>query len=562
MSLRLRSRLTLAFVALALLPLAAVVPFALNALTRTLAAQQTASVEAAFTAARAEWDGQCPLIRRAMADLAQSVVVEQWARDLARGTPEGSLRDLARQLMDARGLTVLSLMDERGTTLSSGHLPARMGDPDPTLLGVTHVGRGTCVVAQLDVGTASGIQQVPAIVSAQTYSYGTLQLRLVGGLRLDRGLPEQLARLTAAHVTLWHDGRAISAAGGVDQPGLHRTLPAGERLEWRFTFDGSTPQLARRGLLGAFALLAGLGLSLSLLIGAWVSRRITRPIEALRSASQDVALGHLNAHIQNGGPGEVGELVTAFNGMTQRLRAATEERIAAERVAAWQDIAKALAHEIKNPLTPIQMSLETLAAAVRANNPKALQLLVEATPAMLEEVARLRRTVDAFSRFARLPQPLLQRFDLGQWSASVLTLHGATRPGTTLTTELASRLWVHGDRDQLSQLLVNLVKNAQEALPPEGGHVTVRTRRSGAWAVLEIEDTGPGVPPEVQSKLFTPYFTTKAGGSGLGLAIASRIAHEHGGKLELDLHKTPGSIFRLLLPLAEEPTAPAESTSR
>jgi len=167
-------------------------------------------------------------------------------------------------------------------------------------------------------------------------------------------------------------------------------------------------------------------------------------------------------------------------------------------------------------------------------------------------VERLRRTIDAFARFARLPAAQLEPLDLTAWTEQALGIAGA-RPGVTLRWEPGPSLPVRADRDQLAQLLHNLLRNAEEAMPT-GGQVTVRTKEQGDRAVLEVEDTGPGIPADVRSRVLEPGVTTKAGGTGLGLALGARIAQGHGGTLEVDTAPGAGALLRLRIPYE---TAPA-----
>ena len=174
---------------------------------------------------------------------------------------------------------------------------------------------------------------------------------------------------------------------------------------------------------------------------------------------------------------------------------------------------------------------------------------MESAPAMLEEVERLRRTIDAFARFARLPAARLEPLELTAWTEQALGIAGA-RPAVSLRWEPGPALPVLADRDQLAQLLHNLLKNAEEAMP-SGGQATVRTRADGERAVLEVEDTGPGIPTQERERVLEPGVTTKASGSGLGLALGARIAQGHGGTLEVDGGAAGGALIRLRIPRAE-----------
>ncbi|MBX5483745.1 MAG: HAMP domain-containing protein [Myxococcaceae bacterium] len=547
---RLRTRLALAFALLAVLPLLVVVPLAIRDLRHTLSGELNARTRSSTAAARAALERTSEDVRRAIEELAQSVALEDVAREVrAGGSPQ--LAGSAERLMKSRGLTVLSLFDSQGTTLSSGHLPARIGDPDEALFSVARAGQRDPVPVLVELRDAHGLRKMPALVTARSMDYGALRIWVVGGVLLDQSMVDHLANLAGAEVRLRIGEDVLATAGTARPPVVTETiaLPPVGRIE----LDYSRAALldAEQGIVRAFGTLVAIGLALSVLLGLLIARRITRPVEALTSAAREVSQGRLTLKVEERASGEVGELVQAFNRMTADLRTTTEQLVASERVAAWQEVARRLAHEIKNPLTPIQMSLETLLAAKKAQSPRFHALFEESAGAVLEEVERLRRIVDEFSRFARLPRPKLEALDAADLVAQVLALYAAPRPGIALRSELEQGLRVRADRDQLTQVLVNLVKNAEEALGEKGGTITVRARRRDAEVALEVEDDGPGIRPEDRARLFEPYFTTKEGGTGLGLAIAARISQEHGGRLEVGGEPGKGAVFSLLLPVAD-----------
>ena len=253
--------------------------------------------------------------------------------------------------------------------------------------------------------------------------------------------------------------------------------------------------------------------------------------------------------------GEVGELVEGFNAMTAELRSTTARAAAAERVAAWREVARRLAHEVKNPLTPVAMSVETLREAWARRRPDFGELFEEGTRAISEEVRRLVRIVDAFSRFARLPEPVRQPVPAAELLGAALALYPEAEGEPRVVRALAPDLpVVEVDRDQLQQVLQNLLVNALEALAPRGrGTVKVAARRHEGGLLVSVEDDGPGLSPADLARVFEPYFTTKEGGTGLGLAIADRIAREHGGRLEASSAEGRGATFTLWLPAAGEP---------
>ncbi len=546
---RLRWTLTLAFVALAVTQVAVVVPLALNRLSDLLGRQLEARVDQLMVAADAETTRLGEDVQRRMAELAQSQALEDVARDAARVPPPPHVTTAASTLMAPRGLEVLALLDDTGRTLSSGHLPARLGEPDDPLFAVT-ASPGALVPAMVDVSTAAGLAPVPALVVARAVDFGERRLWVVGGARLGQAQTDALARLTGARVELDSQGQRVAESG--EEPGpfaLVRTRAVGPVASVSLRFSRADFFATRSQLQGAFVALTALGLLLSVGLGLLVGARLSRPVEALTAAARRIASGEPGVVVQTPAAGaELQSLVEAFNRMTLDLKAATDRLLASERVAAWQEVARRLAHEIKNPLTPIRMSLETLLAASQRGplDERFRGLFTESARAVLEEVDRLKRIVDEFSQFARLPRSQLARVDLAEALQPVLALY-APHGDLRYRLELSAGLQVMADRDQLTQVVVNLVKNAEEAMP-QGGLVTVRVLRRGGLAAVEVEDQGTGIAPEVRSRLFEPYATTRPNGTGLGLAIAQRITHEHGGTLEALDAPGGGALFRLTLP--------------
>ncbi|WP_163998596.1 ATP-binding protein [Pyxidicoccus caerfyrddinensis] len=548
---RLRTRLALAFTLLAVVPLAVVVPPTLTRLRDTLSRELDARMEAAITSAQESLERSGANARRAVEELVDSPAMEDLARE-ARESPTRAIQaGTAEGLMRSRGLTVLALFDRGGTVLSSGHLPARRGDPDPALFDVTREKSPKPVPVRVEVRTPSGLRQLPALVTARPVDYGDLRLWAVGGVLLDEGLAQHLARLTQARVSLMSGDTELARAGEAEPPTVERTLPLGEAATVRLVFSRAAANEAEQGVMRAFLLLAGLGAAFAVLLGLLVSRWMTRPVEALTEGARRVAEGALDAQVAVEASGEVGELVRTFNRMTGELKATTERLVASERIAAWQEVARRLAHEIKNPLTPIRMSLETLLAAQEARHPRFPDMFKESAGVVLEEVDRLRRIVDEFSRFARMPKPQLAPVDLGELVQSVLSLYAAPPEGIQILPSLQTGVVAKVDRDQLTQVLVNLVKNGEEAMKEKGGALRVRVKGTEADAIVEVEDSGPGIPPEHRARIFEPYFTTKEGGTGLGLAIAARILQEHGGKLDVAGEPGQGARFIVVLPRAE-----------
>ncbi len=547
---RLRTRLALAFALIALLPLGLVVPLAIRDLRATLSGELSRRADGAVAAANAALAQDAEELRRSVEELSESVALEELAKGI-HGNDLPELTTAGERLMKSRGLSVLALFSSDGRTLTSGHLPARLGDPDPALFAITRAAPQSPTPLMVELRDEQGLKSKPAIAFARPMDYGDLRIWIVGGQLLDSGLAERLSRITAARVEIRDaQKQLVGSAGEAPPPSVTRTLSIGDASTIELRFSRAALLRAEQDLIRAFAVVAFVGLLFSVLLGILLARRVTRPVEALTEATRKIGVGQLQAQVQVAASGEVGELVSAFNRMTSDLEKATSQLVATERVAAWQEVARRLAHELKNPLTPIKMSLETLLAAKAQQSPRFDALFQESAGAVLEEVERLRRIVDEFSRFARLPKPDRKRCDLSELLGQVLSLYASPPPGIRLIAEIAPGLLASADRDQLTQVLVNLVKNAEEVLPG-GGQIFVRGRKVAGEVQLEVEDSGPGVRLEDRKNIFEPYFTTKQGGTGLGLAIAARICQEHGGRLEVTGEPDQGARFVVSLPALE-----------
>jgi signal transduction histidine kinase len=279
-----------------------------------------------------------------------------------------------------------------------------------------------------------------------------------------------------------------------------------------------------------------------------MSRRISGPIHALTDATRRVAQGDLAARVETRRRDELQGLVDAFNQMAGDLTRQRGDLERSNRLAAWAEMARQVAHEIKNPLTPIQLSAEHLRRVFRdpaADFPAALGTC---TTTILRQVEILRDIATEFSAFARppgAPEPL----DLAAVVRDVVRPYEGVLPtGVRLQVDLdGSAATVHGDRRLLERALVNLIENALQAVG-EKGDVEVRLARGAERVEVVVEDTGPGISPEVRERAFEPFFSTKTGGSGLGLALVKKIAEDHGGDVALESPPDGGTRARLWLP--------------
>jgi two-component system nitrogen regulation sensor histidine kinase NtrY len=238
--------------------------------------------------------------------------------------------------------------------------------------------------------------------------------------------------------------------------------------------------------------------------------------------------------------------------MTARLARARESLAEAEREAAWRRAASQVAHEIKNSLTPMRLSLTRVERRLTTLPPAERDAIQQSLGVLLQEIEDLARMADHFSEYARLPEPRFEPLDLAEVASGAAALHDAAAVRADIAA--GCRLPVRGDRLLLSRALHNLIVNAREAGPPEA-IVEVRATADGGRAVVEVLDRGAGVPESVRERAFEPYVSTKARGSGLGLALVRDIAVQHGGTVTLEQREGGGACARLSLPLRDSGNA-------
>lgn len=299
--------------------------------------------------------------------------------------------------------------------------------------------------------------------------------------------------------------------------------------------------------------LVWMGALCALLLGVFVGFRVERTLVELQAAAVRIGRGDLDISLASGRSG-ASETYSAFNRMARELQQAQARAKRAERVAAWRDIARRIAHEIKNPLMPIRMSMETLRRTKQRQHPDFDEIFEESTATVLEEVARLERIVTEFSRFARLPRPQPVPLDMREVILQVTALYaskGHAESGTIEVKVASSLPVIRADRDQLVQVLVNLIQNARDAAESRHGafgHIEVRVEATVEGGVkVTIGDNGPGISPDERARILEPYYTTKAGGTGLGMAIVDRIVSEHGGLLEIEDSPLGGAAISVSL---------------
>lgn len=396
----------------------------------------------------------------------------------------------------------------------------------------------------------------------------TLEIQDANGrvmARRDRGRPVDTSKERSLEVrrALADDADApmLVAIFAVSSKRLDELESAGEVVKIYHQLEASRDEVYE-GYLNVFALLLGVTLVLTVPLGILLARGVTRRINRLSAAINLVAEGDLSVRVPVTGSDELTDLARNFNRMIGEMAQSRARIEFLQRIGAWQDMAQRLAHEIKNPLTPIQLAVQECHRKYDGDDPKFRALLDTTLEIVEEEVGTLRRLVGNFSNFARLPQAELTEADLASFLRDCENQLGhledpslgeGTADAEPIPAQNVEIKWeipdeplpAAFDRQMLRRVIVNLVRNAVQAIrdhharPTDAmssaeviGRVIVSAKREGDGARIEVEDDGPGIAASMRARIFDPYFTTKADGTGLGLAIVKKIIVEHGGEIE------------------------------
>ncbi len=312
-------------------------------------------------------------------------------------------------------------------------------------------------------------------------------------------------------------------------------------------FQEGVEKPAFRSLLYITGLVALAAVLLAGALGFYVSQKAKREIDNLVEATHRIASGDLATPVMAYEEGEFATLADSFTDMTFKLKRLQHELATSEKIAAWQVMGRKIAHEIKNPLTPIAISTDDLRRSYAEQDPNFKDILAETTMTIKSEIGRLTRLLDQFVGFARMKPPRKEPTSLRQLIDDVVSLYRRENDnGRLLVLNSAVRDTVYVDPETMKQVLINLIKNGLEASEKTNVTVTLLERADGL--VIHVEDNGPGFPEEMLEKNPEPYVSTKVAGSGLGLVISHRIVHDHGGTLELSNRETGGAGVTIILP--------------
>jgi len=497
--------------------------------------------------------------------------------------------DQAQRESAAQDLSFLDVVQPDLTILSSAHWPARFGYKNDWEIAAEDwhsagAAVGTAFFARIPV--PDGPSVVALVAVRPTADSKAL---VAGGRLVDPAFLKSLGDAPGMRALLWlPPGEVVDAQGGnpdiTKLAGLvnearDKTAEATGSVQWTSSRSSSEAFLAfplpHRGQI-AGVLLAGTslaaqfaleneilwigvvaavsGIVIGILLGWWTTERVTRPVTQLARGARAVASGDWSARVEVISKDEIGELATAFNRMTEQLAEQRDRAIQAERVAAWRELARRLAHELKNPLFPLQITIENLRKARKRSESEFEEVFQESTGTLLAEVGNLKAIIGRFSDFAKMPPPDFEAVDLNEIVQSVMRLYEAQlkdegRSKIDAELDLAEGgLRIQADGEQLRRAIGNLVLNAIDAMP-NGGVLRIASSREDGHVHLSVSDTGTGLTEEECARLFTPYYTTKQHGTGLGLAIVQSVVSDHGGKISVVSSPGNGATFMIELPV-------------
>lgn len=529
---------------------AAAVTFTISRTFEERDALRTSNLVAQF---RREFSRRGEDLARRVEAIAGSETVSALARTLAFGGDTAPFVDEAQALAREQALDFLELVAPDTSIVSSAQWPARFGYKEPWLAQTADWKSQGVFLKKDDLadGTALGIMAVRSV------GVGPGSLWIVGGERLNddflKGLP--LAEGMQVRLVRGADPAPARAAFGPDYHVSSIPLRGrdGELLATlvvansRRDLDVLQSEVRRV----AFLVAAG-GIALGVALSFWAASWVTRPVRSLAGSVRTVARGDWAARADVRSSDEIGQLAADFNAMTAQLVDQKERMIQAERVAAWRELARRLAHELKNPLFPLQITVENLQRAREASPEQFEEVFRESTETLLAELNNFKVIIGRFSDFAKMPPPQLQPTDVNQVVEETMRLFGA-QLGAPEGPRIVSRLdlapdlpRVAADPEELRRALRNLVLNAMDAMP-NGGTVALRTALNKNRVRIEVSDTGEGLTKEECERLFTPYYTTKHHGTGLGLAIVQSVVADHKGTIAVESEPGKGTTFRLEL---------------
>jgi len=560
---------------------------------------------ALVTQVRHEFNRQGEEVSRRVEAIAASEPVTRMGLAMNNRAPDSAAYfDAAKSTAENYQLDFLEFADSQGTIISSAQWPAKFGYPEPAFASLLSMAEKSAFLKQEELQDNRAL----GLFAVRATHVGEHPVYVIGGRRLDKDFLSALDLPAGMRVLLYlthgdHSGSEslINPSRSAETPETNRPADkiaslieairqnnlettaivhwssdrADDELFHAIPLQG-TSNASPKPLLGILLvgnsrrsyvelerhirttalLVGGSGILLAILLSSWAAARVTRPVEQLAGAAQEVAAGNWNARVEISGNDELAELAESFNHMTRELLTQKERLVQAERVAAWRELARRLAHELKNPLFPLQLTVENLVRARQQGSEQFEEIFRESSATLLAEISNLKTIISRFNEFSRMPQPQLQLVQMNDVIRGVLLLFQAQweSPGRgqiSCDLQLDQRLEpIPADPELWHRAISNLVLNAMEAMP-EGGRLSLRTRGNKDNICVEVSDTGAGLTAEECNRIFTPYYTSKEHGTGLGLAIVQSVVSDHGGTI--GVHSEPGRGTTFVIELRRNP---------
>ncbi len=560
-----RTRLLLIFTVAVVASVGLVELLALGNTREAFEKAETQRVDALVAQFRKEFDRRRGEIARAVKGIAES----EAAVNIAIASDYAPYYNDAAALAAAHGLDLLELVAADGTIISSAEWPARFGYKEEWLTGAEDWAARGAVLRREELPQGMTL----ALAAVRVVAAGDRRMYVVGGQQLDAEFLSTLVLPKGMRVLLWRDlsgsesgelaplgpliervktsrrEMAATVGAGADAETFHALPLAGHdnSLLAVLLVGSSRRDLVQleTSLRNIGVAVAAAGILLGIALAWWATARVTRPVRRLAESAGKVAAGNWGATVEASSTDEIGQLALAFNRMTHELVAQRERLVQAERVAAWRELARRLAHELKNPLFPLQITVENMQRARERYPEQFDEVFREGTGTLLAELANLKQIIGRFSDFAKMPAPEMQPVALNDLIAENVRLFRPQleKAGVRASVELdAAALPAQADPEQITRVLRNLILNAIDAMP-EGGTLTLRTAALVNGIRLQVSDTGHGLTPEECERLFTPYYTTKTHGTGLGLAIVQSVVSDHKGRITVESAPGKGTTF-------------------
>ncbi len=587
-----RTRLTLLLALMVLLSVVVVTVLVAADARQTFNRLQDQRTAAFLAQVQKELAQQGQEIRARVRAIARSESAMQIAAQTARISPDYTAYINQAAIANAsQPLSFLSFVDGQGTIISSAHVPASFGYRDPLFVDDRdwNVQQPFLGTREMPTGNELALLDVAGVPIAGAKLY------IVGGMRLDaeflrsitlpQGMmlvlrrylgPNNVSEITSSERPLAEiDQQFAPVYASLNQADSGKTIRVeatdslpeqdvttiplkgirGDSLGVLLVANSREDLISLRRRIIRNSIVAGIiVLLISIVAASLLAARMTRPIEKLSSAADEIGAGAWNTKVEVESDDEIGRLAERFNQMTAELISQRDRLIQSERVAAWRELARRLAHELKNPLFPLQITVENLLRAREQHPEQFDEVFRESADTLLAEISNLKAIIGRFSDFSKMPVPEKQTVDLNALLRETVKLLEAQLSAAggkiIVSTELDNSVTeIQADPVLLCRVIQNLLLNAVDAMP-HGGTLTLRSRRLLSSVLIEVSDTGAGIRPEESERLFTPYYTTKTHGTGLGLAIVQSVVSDHQGKISVKSKPGKGTTFAIELPVA------------